>query len=287
MQMSNKAGKVATQELELRQRATYNLSPQKILDRDLKDRSTMSTMSTTTEASSVTFLRSKLTASSTMSSVTIPNVVAMPHTKLSQHRSLTGRAALDIDADRPPPAEQDDPTEHLFFDLYESPCLVKASNDAFSYQEKEEFLTMCNETFFGGCQYETLGDMVQDVQSEAVVEWMIVFDYEIYYTQDPIPAVDHLESMLLEHLSEVTGLNGCDDDGQDDTSDIAFNRVDDAHHHNGTTTATAMGRGSDYGYRQRKAQTKDYIHDFSDKEMERMVAISSDPTDQLDPDHSE
>ncbi|KAL3925770.1 MAG: hypothetical protein SGILL_000188 [Bacillariaceae sp.] len=219
----------------------------------------------------------------------------MPSYKLShqqqhqnhQHRSVQ---SLQVDADSEP-VEQP-----LFFDLYESPCVVKASNDAFEYSDYETFSLMCNETFFGGCHYESVAEIKQDQDSQEsnIVEWKIVFDYEIYYTRDPIPAVEHMESIVLEHMSEITGLNGCGggDDGEEekeDISDIAFTRVENNDTETGTSATTTMGRVGAYdgGYR-RKAQSKtnkEYFHDFTDDEMERMMAISSDPSDVLDPDH--
>lgn len=180
-----------------------------------------------------------------------------------------------------------------FFDLYESPCLVKASNDAFSYQDYQDFGRMCNETFFGGCSYDDVADLQQDLDTESVVEWTIVFDYEVYYTGDPIPAVDHVETIILEHLSEITQLNRCLEEENDNNEAGG----------GGTTVTTVaslssgrvgiLGRegiapekevASDNGYRRR---TTEYIHDFTDEEFSRMVAISSDPGDVLDPDYSE
>lgn len=254
----------------------------------------MSTAALSTVTSSG-FLRSSAMASSSLLSGH-NNAVAMPSYKLShqqqhqnhQHRSVQ---SLQVDADSEP-VEQP-----LFFDLYESPCVVKASNDAFEYSDYETFSLMCNETFFGGCHYESVAEIKQDQDSQEsnIVEWKIVFDYEIYYTRDPIPAVEHMESIVLEHMSEITGLNGCGggDDGEEekeDISDIAFTRVENNDTETGTSATTTMGRVGAYdgGYR-RKAQSKtdkEYFHDFTDDEMERMMAISSDPSDVLDPDHS-
>lgn len=172
--------------------------------------------------------------------------------------------------------------EGFFFDLYESPCLLKASNDAFDYQDYQEFGLMCNATFFGGCNYDNMTALQQDLKSDSVVEWTIVFDYEIYYTGDPIPAVEQVENIILEHLSEITGLNGC--------SGEKHNAGADSTTQTGSVTSSRVTNDRqaealiDKGYRRRK--TTEYTHDFTEEELSRMMAISSDPTDLLDPDHS-
>jgi hypothetical protein len=199
--------------------------------------------------------------------------------KRTFQRTLSAESQETLDAT--PPTTTTNVTnddEELFFDLYESPCLLKASNDAFDYQDYQEFGLMCSENFFGGCNYDNMTDLQQDLNSESVVEWTIVFDYEIYYTGDPIPAVDHVETIILEHLSATTGLNGC----SAKESNITVPTV------SLTSSGAVNGAGglaTDIGYRRR--QTMEYIHDFSEEELSRMMALSSDPNNMLDPDYSE
>jgi hypothetical protein len=115
-----------------------------------------------------------------------------------------------------------------------------------------------------------------------VVQWTIVFDYEIYFTGDPIPAVEQVENIILDHLSEITGLNGCSgeeyNEGADSTNQTGSMTSNRATNH--VKVETLIHKG----YRRRK--TTEYIHDFTEEELSRMMAISSDPTDLLDPDHS-
>jgi hypothetical protein len=49
-------------------------------------------------------------------------------------------------------AETED--EDDYFELYESPCLVRASNEEFSPEEIDNFAP-CNKTYFGGCMVES------------------------------------------------------------------------------------------------------------------------------------
>lgn len=191
-------------------------------------------------------------------------------------------------------ATTNDDDDDFFFDFIESPCVVKASNDAFSFQDYQEFGLLCNETFFGGCNYDSMDDLQQNLESaaeNAVVEWTIVFDYEIYYAGDPIPAVDHVETIILKHLSEIIGLNGCLEEdetlGDDNTSitpaaTVSASRAGNYGH--GRGQSAYVSQASDIGYRRK---TMEYVHDFSEEELSRMAAISSDPSDVLDPDYSE
>ncbi|KAL3923513.1 MAG: hypothetical protein SGILL_001614 [Bacillariaceae sp.] len=221
-----------------------------------------------------TFLRSTASASSILSSS--QNVVTMPHNELVHHHHRSMQA-LEIDADE---SSEVAANEELWFDLYESPCVVKASNDEFSYSDMQAF-SQCNETFYGGCHYQDSEEVLEDVQTGAALEWQIHFDYEVWILKskdpadiaDPIPAVDHLETIMLEQLAEITSLNGC---GHED-EDIALGRVD-GNITVSTTAATTLGRQNNgYDYR-RQAQTREYA---PNEEMLRVVAISNQPKDHL------
>ena len=84
-------------------------------------------------------------------------------------------------------------------------------------------------------------------------------DQYTYHRGDPIPAVEYLETIVLEHLSEVVGLTRRDcDDGISSSSSSSSNS---------------------------SRNTEGYHHDFNDNELDRMMAISSDPVDLLDPDY--
>lgn len=157
-----------------------------------------------------------------------------------------------------------DTDDDLHFDLYKSPCLIRASNDEFTFAQHEAFSESCGDTFFGGCfnnETELIAAMAQSEiagggEDGGVVAWTIMFDYEVYYPSnvvDPIPAIQHLETIVLEHLSKVTTLNQCN--GTDDT------------------TARLL------------QTTSEFSHDFSEDDLKRMIAISGDPIDTLDPDY--
>jgi hypothetical protein len=83
-------------------------------------------------------------------------------------------------------------------------------------------------------------------------------DQYTYHRGDPIPAVEYLETIVLEHLSEVVGLTRRDCD--DGVGIIIIS----------SSSSRNTGR---------------YHHDFNDNELDRMMAISSDPVDVLDPDY--
>ena len=163
-------------------------------------------------------------------------------------------------------------------------------------------LAYCGTTFFGGCRFlglDALEDAIaiDEIESSSAApqhsyaNWTVVYDYEIHYVDnsnsgrkrnsysysntgyvsndepdesphtrgDPIPALEYLETIFLEHLGEVVGLSrrGCDADT--DPND-----------------AVAPGGRNSISSRN---------HDFSDEELERILAISSEPKDVLDPDY--
>jgi hypothetical protein len=166
--------------------------------------------------------------------------------------------------------------EELLFDLYESPCFLKASNDAFNHQDYQEFGLMCNETFFGGCNYDNMTALQQDLNSKSVVHWIVVFDYEVYFTGDPIPAAYDVETIILEQLSEIAGLNGCTTPKVTSTASRTTNHKEEG---------GVGGLTIDNGYRRR--QMMEYMHDFSEEELSIMMAISSENNNKLDPHYSE
>jgi hypothetical protein len=160
-------------------------------------------------------------------------------------------------------------------------------------------LEYCGTTFFGGCRFvdlEELEDAIDIDETEitaaeaaspsssapqhSYANWTVVYDYEIHYIDnsgsgtvsndsteessskrgDPIPALEYLETIVAEHLGEVVGLSRRSCDPND----------------------TSGGRSS---ISSRKHRARKYQHDFSDEELERILAISSEPKDVLDPDH--
>eukprot|EP00535_Pseudo-nitzschia_heimii_P008601 CAMPEP_0197176730 /NCGR_PEP_ID=MMETSP1423-20130617/2550_1 /TAXON_ID=476441 /ORGANISM="Pseudo-nitzschia heimii, Strain UNC1101" /LENGTH=564 /DNA_ID=CAMNT_0042626139 /DNA_START=112 /DNA_END=1806 /DNA_ORIENTATION=+ len=173
----------------------------------------------------------------------------------------------------------------------------------------------CGATFFGGCRFsglEDLEDMIREMSpsfpihaSTSTVNFTVMYDYEIHYIDnsgdaerldftngvngkedattpsspstsadggsntskksmisepksrnrgDPIPALEHLEIIVLEHLAEVLGLTsrGCNLEESSNSSSMRRN----------------------------------YQHDFSDEDLGRILAISSEPEDLLDPNHA-
>ena len=92
---------------------------------------------------------------------------------------------------------------------------------------------------------------------------------------DPIPALEYLETIVLEHLGEVVGLSrrGCDVDDADSTPNDG----------DGDGDGDGDAPGSRKSISDRKRRTGRYQHDFSDEELEQILAISSEPRDVLDP----
>ena len=220
---------------------------------------------------------------------------------------------------------EDENDDVFYYDLYVSPCrgITKASNDnlmdqkdvdainddqgrefAISYtngggpnKESDLYKTFqyyfddleyCGATFFGGCLYYDLEELQDAIEStpmtESFVNFTVVYDYELHYAQrkegvsndeddivigrrfpaikafepkpaDPIPALEQVETIVLEHLGDVIGLSrrGCDPSGR-----------------------VSIGR-------ERRSDSNQ--HDFSKEDLDRMIAISSQPIDFLDPDH--
>jgi hypothetical protein len=230
-----------------------------------------------------------------------------PEAEVSEgKKNRNNRQLFELDADT------DDVS---FYDLYLSPCrgVLKASNDELldhvdvnqmnddternyiisynngggngdvdkdsdlykAYYYYFDDIEYCGATFFGGCRFKALAQL-QDAFDEpsspqSFATFTVVYDYEMHYVQntfgevvgsdgdalsfssekapknvDPIPALQHLETIVVEHLAEVVGLSrrACDPSGR-----------------------------------------QSYVHDFSDEELGKMLAISSEPTDFLDPDH--
>jgi hypothetical protein len=190
-----------------------------------------------------------------------------------------------------------DDDDVLFFDYYESPCLVKASNDEFTFLDFQNFRTLCNETFYGGCLYENKSQIIQQVEeddesssaSPSIVEWTITYDYEVYYPRnetDPIPSIQHLETIMLEHLSEIIGLqnhNCTDDDDDHDNNNIDEKTVTTPRAGVDSGSRSGGGRLVDYFGERRRISTNEYLHDFTDEMLQIMLAISSEPSDMIDP----
>jgi hypothetical protein len=295
----------------------------------------------------------------------LPLPLPLPPSTPSNTRFLFEDSIISHDnADNDAPADDDDLS---YYDLYESPCrtLIRASNDELdesiimnneeniiSYNSNKminsgakllfDEMEYCGTTFFGGCQYNNLMELITQINDDidnddeedddinaipsyhSFVNWTVFFDYEIHYIDvsnnkrsqnnngvnenndgliiineqradttatstssrtkmktsdmlrqpqrrrkdqeqqeqyqytyhrgDPIPAVEYLETIVLEHLSEVVGLTrrDCDVGG-------------------GSSSSSSRNTGR-------------YHHDFTDNELDRMMAISSDPVDVLDPD---
>ncbi len=155
-------------------------------------------------------------------------------------------------------------------------------------------LEYCGSTFYGGCQYWDLEDLKDEMDRAkempsivpvSFANFTIMYDYELHYARrpadgisndeddnfsgrripvprpqqekpaDPIPALELIETTVLEHLGAVVGLSrrGCDPNGRVSIGNPPRN------------------------YRMQ--------HDFSEQDLDRMMAISSQPKDVLDPNH--
>jgi len=197
----------------------------------------------------------------------------------------------------------------------------KASGLYSSYQYYFDDIEYCGSTFFGGCRFRDLEELedttLQANNSPALtpqtyVNWTVMYDYEMHYIDsrgrkqngnaiqaeismrnDPIPALQHLETIVVEHLSEIVGLNrrGCD---FDDASSIkkrqryqqkygrSNNNIIRQKYQQDFAGGSSIGR---YDDGDNINKSRNYKHDFSKEELERMLAISSEPKDVLDPDH--
>ena len=173
----------------------------------------------------------------------------------------------------------------------------KASDLYKSFSYYFDDMEYCGATFFGGCRFSDLDDLTSASLSsptESFMNFTVTYDYEIHYINnrqteslvsndsednaaqssftntnffpirsqrekhhppDPIPALEAVETIVVEHLGEVVGLSrrGCDPSGR-----------------------VSIGRPK---------QRNTYRHGFSDKDLNRILAISSKPKDVLDPDH--
>jgi hypothetical protein len=325
------------------------------------------------------------TAAATVAAVASPPPLPLLPSTLGNTRFLLEHSIIsndndDNDNDADDDDDDDDDDELSYYDLYESPCrtLIRASNDELdesiiindeeniiSYNSNQminsgakllfDEIEYCRTTFFGGCQYNDLTELMTQINNNddididiendeeeediniipsyhSFVNWTVFFDYEIHYIDvsnnermhhsndvnenndalivineqrtditatsassrtkmktsemlrqpqrrrkdqeqqqqqqqqdqytyhrgDPIPAVEYLEMIVLEHLSEVVGLTRRDcDDGVGISSTISSS----------------------------SRNTERYHHDFNDNELDRMMAISSNPVDVLDPDY--
>ena len=171
-------------------------------------------------------------------------------------RSFPELEALDASTARELSESEEESEEDLFYDYYKSPCLFEASNDAYS-PEKIDAFEVCQTNFYGGC-HEDLQSLETSFPNDDLLEVNILFDYELRYRNraNVTRTIQHLEGTVLEHLATVIGLSECDESG-----------------------------GDRQRLRRKLQQArKDYIHHFSDEQIENLLGISHDPLDSQDPD---
>jgi hypothetical protein len=135
--------------------------------------------------------------------------------------------------------------EEFAYDLYESPCLQKASNEEFSPKTIDNF-DVCESSFYGGC-FEDVAAMEKKYKDD-LYEMTIYFDYELWCRDGAIPdrTIQHLEDAMLDHLAAVLGLKTC-------------------------------------GRRVQESQGG-YAHELTDVELDRFIGLSRTPMDFKDAD---
>ena len=148
--------------------------------------------------------------------------------------------------------EDEDEDEEFTYAVYESPCIIKASNDEFTPQEIDAF-EPCTTDFYGGCVEEAA---ILDTDSTIKI-LDVAFDYELYYSvgSNITRTLAFFEGIMLEHISAITGLTECDN-----------RRLD--------VPILVDRRLPEY-------------HDFSDEELSLFSGLTSAPLDQVDTDIGE
>ena len=148
--------------------------------------------------------------------------------------------------------QDEDEDEESTYDVYESPCIIKASNEEFTAQEIDAF-EPCTTEFYGGCVEEAA---VLDTDNTIKI-LDVAFDYELYYSvgSNITRTLAFFEGVMLEHISSITGLTECDDRRLD--APILVDR-----------------RLPKY-------------HDFSEEELLLFSGVTSEPLDQVDTDIGE
>jgi hypothetical protein len=112
---------------------------------------------------------------------------------------------------------------------------------------------VCDLDFYGGC-FDDSEDLENSYRGDDVLELSVNFDYELYYRNGAIATrtIQHVEGAMLEHLAAVVGLNKCGD--------------------------------PDRRQRRRVQSDPQYLHDFTDEQLEMFLGISIEPLDFIDPD---
>ena len=143
-------------------------------------------------------------------------------------------------------ADQDLDDRSLFSTLYISPCQVQISNDPFNTVSYED-LVPCNLTLY------ECPDARDGVKSTANIT--VSYDFELRYktNSDLETSLAALEGSQLQHAASLTGLLDC--------GAFSFSRSGSV----------------------RNLQTLDLL---SSTEKDALIAVSSDPKDAPDPDHS-
>ena len=167
--------------------------------------------------------------------------------------------------------EDEDDTQ---FSVYKSPCTIEVSNDLFTAAEYDE-MEICEQTFYGkDCNivedetttpFEVMSNRGDD---SSIHQLNVTFDYELHYDPDANikRALASLEATMVQHLAFATRLDDCSD---------------------------KEGRGKE---RLRRLQRRRNLQQgnkeegsgssaiFTDTELSRIQAISSEPIDIQDKD---
>jgi hypothetical protein len=156
--------------------------------------------------------------------------------------------------------EDEESTSTSTFDVYESPCTIKASNEEYSPQDIDAFAP-CTTDFYGGCVEEA--SVLDNDDTIKILD--VAFDYELYYSvgSNITRTLAYFEGTMLEHISAVTGLTECDNRRLDvlvPPVELDLDLVD---------------------------RRLPRYHDFSDEELLLFSGLTSEPLDQVDTDMGE
>ena len=231
--------------------------------------------------------------------------------QLGQDNAMSQQQQVDNEYYDEGMEDSDTDFDTLLFDVYESPCVTKASNEEFSISDIDNF-SQCNTTFFGGCQYDSVAELLLDDETteptNAFVPFSVTptttttaqrpssssssskyyildveYDYELYYrkTANATKAMRLLSGIMLEHLASVTGLNE-----KNMNNNMNNNVVGDGCNDNSRRRNRILNEEDKNSNINNNKSNNKRFHLFTDDELERFVAISNEQNDYFDPDFS-
>ena len=157
--------------------------------------------------------------------------------------------------------QEEEEESSIDFARYTSPCFEAVSNEEFTEEALEGFQNgACFDangeirTFYGGC-FESSEDLLtnyNDGTDSKILPLEIGFDFELYLskaTANTGEAIDSLEGIMIEHMGAIAGLKDCASETHEQV--------------------------------RRRDLAKQY-HDFTDGELDKFLAVSSEPISKYD-----